>query len=86
MKMNFHFFLAHNYNMTLEVRKKEKETPQNLVHRFTKTVRQSGVLLEIRKNQFSRRSKSTLAKKRSALRRVELKAEKKKQDKLAKPR
>ncbi len=72
--------------MVLEVRKKEKETSQNLVHRFTKTVRQSGVLLEVRKNQFTRRPKSALAKKRSALRRVELRAEKKRQDKLAKPR
>lgn len=72
--------------MVLEVRRKEKETSQNLVHRFTKTVRQSGVLLEVRKNQFTRRPKSALAKKRSALRRVELRAEKKRQDKLAKPR
>ena len=72
--------------MVLEVRRKEKETSQNLVHRFTKTVRQSGVLLEVRKNQFSRRPKSALAKKRSALRRVELRAEKKRQDKLAKPK
>lgn len=72
--------------MVLEVRKKERETSQNLVHRFTKVVRQSGILLELRKNQFCKRPKSTLAKKRSALRRVELRAEKKKQDKLAKPK
>ena len=72
--------------MTLEVRKKEKETSQNLVHRFTKTVRQSGVLLEVRKGQFHKRAKSALAKKRSALRKVELRAEKKKADKLAKPK
>ncbi len=72
--------------MVLEVRRKERETSQNLVHRFTKTVRQSGVLLQVRKNQFRKRPKSALAKKRSALRRVELRAEKKKQDKLAKPK
>ena len=72
--------------MPIQVTKKEKETSQNLVHRFTKTVRQSGVLLQIRKGQFYKRVKSDLAKKRSALRRVELRAEKKKADKLAKPK
>ena len=72
--------------MTFEVRKKDKENPQSLVHRFTKTVRQSGVLLELRGNQFKKREKSALAKKRSALRRVELRIQKKKEEKLAKPK
>lgn len=72
--------------MALEVKRKEKESPQNLAHRFTKTVRQSGVLLELRKNQFHKKRKSILAKKRSALRRVRLRAEKKKLEKLAKPK
>jgi len=43
-------------------------------------------LLEVRGNQFHKRAKSALAKKRSALRKVEVRAEKKKQDKLAKPK
>jgi len=72
--------------MPIQVTKKEKETSQNLGHRFTKTVRQSGVLLQIRKGRFYKRAKSALAKKRSALRRVELRAEKKRADKLAKPK
>jgi len=72
--------------MTLVVKRKEKENPQNLVHRFTKTVRQSGVLLELRGRQFQKRAKSTLAKKRSALRRETLKIEKRKQEKLEKPK
>ena len=72
--------------MPIQVTKKEKETSQNLVHRFTKTVRQSGVLLQVRKGQFYKRVKSDLAKKRSALRRVELKLEKKRADKLSKPK
>ena len=72
--------------MPVNVTKKERETSQNLVHRFTKTVRQSGILLQVRKGQFHKRTKSALAKKRSALRRVELRAEKKKADKLAKPK
>jgi len=72
--------------MPIQVTKKEKETSQNLGHRFTKTVRQSGVLLQIRKGRFYKRAKSDLAKKRSALRRVEVKAEKIKEEKLAKPK
>ena len=72
--------------MALEVKKKEKETSQNLVHRFTKTVRQSGLLLDVRSKQFHKRAKSVLAKKRSALRRVILRAEKVRQDKLDKPK
>jgi hypothetical protein len=72
--------------MAVEVRKKERENSQNLVHRFTKTVRQSGILLEVRGRQFQKRAKSALAKKRSALRRVQVKAEKILAAKMAKPR
>ena len=72
--------------MPVQVTKKDKETSQNLVHRFTKTVRQSGVLLQLRKNRYFKRVKSDLANKRSALRRVTVKAEKIKADKLAKPK
>lgn len=72
--------------MALNVHKKERETSQNLVHRFTKTVRQSGILLQVRSKQFKKRAKSTLAKKRSALRRVRLKIEKRRLEKLAKPK
>jgi len=72
--------------MPVQVTKKDRETSQNLVHRFTKTVRQSGVLLQIRKNRFFKKAKSDLANKRSALRRVKVKAEKIIEEKLAKPK
>ena len=71
--------------MPVQVTKKDRETPQNLIHRFTKTVRQSGVLLQVRSKQFKKRAKSDLAKKRSALRRVILKKEKIAKEKLDKP-
>jgi len=71
--------------MALEVRKKERENSQNLIHRFTKTVRQSGVLLEKRKRQFHKRTKSDLAKKRSAIRKEESRKEYEKAKKLSKP-
>lgn len=72
--------------MALEVKRKERESSQSLVHRFTKVVRQSGVLLQVRTKQFRKRGKSILAKKRSALRRVELRAQKKREEKLSKPK
>jgi ribosomal protein S21 len=72
--------------MPIQVTKKDKETSQNLGRRFTKTVRQSGVLLQIRKNRFFKKAKSDLANKRSALRRVVVRAEKIKAEKLAKPK
>jgi len=72
--------------MAVNVVKKDRETSQNLAHRFTKAVRQSGLLLEIRSKQFKKRTKSDLAKKRSALRRVELRAQRAKEAKLAKPK
>lgn len=72
--------------MPVNVVKKDRETSQNLIHRFTKTVRQSGVLLQVRSKQFKKRAKSALAKKRSALRRVILRKEKITREKLEKPK
>ena len=70
----------------LGVRKKDRESSQSLVHRFTKVVRQSGIMLELRSKQFKKRAKSDLSKKMSALRKVEVRAEKRRQEKLAKPK
>jgi len=70
----------------VNVTKKDKETSQNLVHRFTKTVRQSGILLQLRKDRFFKRAKSDLVKKRSALRKVAGKLAKIREEKLAKPK
>lgn len=72
--------------MPVNVVKKDRETSQNLIHRFTKTIRQSGVMLQVRSKQFKKRAKSSLAKKRSALRRVILKKEKIAREKLEKPK
>lgn len=72
--------------MPVNVQRKDRETSQNLVHRFTKTVRSSGLLLQVRGKQFRKRAKSALAKKRSAIRRVTMKAEKRMQEKLDKPK
>jgi hypothetical protein len=70
--------------MALEVEKKEKESPQNLVRRFTKSVQQSGILNRARKIMFRVREKSRNIKKRAALRREEKRREFEKLKKLGK--
>lgn len=57
----------------IELRKKDKETSANLLRRFTKKVRQSGVLMKARKNMFCIRPKNKRKTKESALRRNKLK-------------
>ena len=70
--------------MALEVKRKEKESSQNLVRRFTKSIQNSGILLRARKIRFKERKKSEQMKKRAALRREELKKEYEKLRKLGK--
>jgi len=61
--------------MPLEVQKQGRETSQSLVRRFSKKVKQSGILLQAKKNRFQEKPKSKQLKKRSALRREQLKKE-----------
>jgi hypothetical protein len=61
--------------MPLEIRKKERETSQSLIRRFSQRLRRSGILLRARKAQYKKRAKSQKMKKRAALRREELKKE-----------
>jgi len=70
--------------MALEVRRQFKETSQSLVHRFSKRVRGSGILLRARKIRFRKKPKSHYTKKSAALRRQELKKEYEKLEKLGK--
>jgi hypothetical protein len=72
--------------MPLEVRKKDRETTQSLIRRFTKNVKQSGILLQARKIKFKRREKSDTARKRAALRKVMLKKEYEKMEKMGNPK
>ncbi|MDD5738570.1 MAG: hypothetical protein PHY72_01420 [Candidatus Pacebacteria bacterium] len=68
--------------MPIIAQKQGKETTQSLVRRFTQKLRKSGTLLEVRKRQFHKKSKSRPLLKRSALRRLEKKQEFAKQRKL----
>jgi hypothetical protein len=71
--------------MPLEVKKQEKETPQSLSRRFSRKMKMSGILLGARKKRFHEREKSEQMKKRSALRRNDLKKEYEKIEKMCKP-
>ncbi len=68
--------------MALEIKKTERETSQNLVRRFSRRVKQSGILIQARKNRFQKRAKSNQMKKKAALRREQLKKEYEKLKKL----
>ncbi len=59
--------------MPIKVTKKPKESSVDLAKRFSKTVKKSGVLLEMRKKAFFIRKKSDNMRKRSALRKIKLK-------------
>jgi len=68
--------------MALKVEKNKNEDPKNLVRRFSRRLRRTGILRQARQKQTHERSKSEQMKKRAALRRKELKEEYKKKRKL----
>ena len=72
--------------MPLQIKKEERESSQNLVRRFSRRVKQSGILIRARKNRFQQRPKSQPMKKKSALRREELKKEYLEKEKMSKPK
>ncbi len=71
--------------MPLKVTKKERETSQSLIRRFSRNIKKSSLLFRVRKNRFRKRDKSKQMKKRSALRREELRKEYKRLEKMGKP-
>ncbi|XOB40102.1 MAG: hypothetical protein ACKKMR_02100 [Candidatus Nealsonbacteria bacterium] len=68
--------------MALEVRKKERENSQSLIRRFTRRVRNSGLLIRARKSVYRKRKRSKQLKRRAALRREEKRKEYEKMKKL----
>ena len=70
--------------MALEIKKTERETSQGLIRRFSRRMKQSGILLQARKNRFRKRAKSHQMKKKAALRKEELKKEYERLEKLGK--
>ena len=72
------------HNMALEIKRNERETSQNLVRRFSRRMKQSGILLRARRARFKKRAKSRQMRKKSALRREQLKKEYEKMEKMGK--
>ncbi|MBI4134997.1 MAG: 30S ribosomal protein S21 [Candidatus Sungbacteria bacterium] len=68
----------------VEVRRKDKETFGAMLRRFTRRVQLSGVLKEARKTRFYVRPASRREKRESALRRIELRKEHTRLEKLGK--
>ncbi|MCD5384776.1 MAG: 30S ribosomal protein S21 [Candidatus Pacebacteria bacterium] len=68
--------------MPLEVKKQERESAQGLIRRFTKAVKKSGILIEARRRRFFVRPLSDKSKKKIALRKLRVKEEYTKKDKL----
>ena len=61
--------------MSIQIKKNPRETSQNLVRRFSRRIQQSGVLRRARNIRFTKRGKSEQLKKKTALRKQELKKE-----------
>lgn len=70
--------------MAIEVRKRERETAQSLLRRFSKRVQQSGILIRARRNRFYVSPLTKRQKKLNALRRQKIQKEKEKLYKLGK--
>ncbi len=63
--------------MAVEVRKKDKESTGSLLRRFSRRVQQSGVLLHARRGRFFQKDKTKRQQKASALRREQLRSQRK---------
>jgi ribosomal protein S21 len=59
----------------IQVRKKEKESAESLIRRFSRRVQQSGVLRQVRKRRFHQPEKSRGARREEALYKVEIRKE-----------
>lgn len=68
----------------IEVRKKERETTESLIRRFSRRMQQSGVLMRARKTRFRADEKSKTEKRDEALYKVKIRKEIDKLKKLGK--
>lgn len=70
--------------MTIEVKKKDRETSESLIRRFSRRVQQSGVLLRARRSRFRKEEKSKREKREEALYKIKIRKEIEKLKKLGK--
>ena len=67
-----------------EITRQERETNQALIRRFSRRLKNSGILINAKKSQFRKRPKSLQMRKKTVLRKLERKLEFEKQRKLGK--
>jgi len=68
----------------IEVKKKDNESVGSLLRRFSRKVQQSGLLLQARSSRFQEKEKSRTERRKSALRRNQIVAQKERDRKLGK--
>ncbi len=68
----------------IEVKKKDNESVGSLLRRFSRKVQQSGLLLQARSVRFQEKTKSRTERRKSALRRNQIVAQKERDRKLGK--
>lgn len=61
--------------MALEVKRKERETTQGLIRRFSRRLKKSGILIRARKRRYRKKGKSKQSRLKAALRREDKKKE-----------
>ena len=61
--------------MAFEILKQERETNQSLIRRFTKRLRDSGILVGVKKSTFHQREKSKQVQRRLTLRKLQKRKE-----------
>jgi hypothetical protein len=59
----------------IEVKKKERETSESLIRRFSRRVQQSGVLVRVRRGRFRKEEKSRMKKRTEALYKIKIRKE-----------
>ncbi|MEK7181623.1 MAG: 30S ribosomal protein S21 [Patescibacteria group bacterium] len=59
----------------IQVKRKEKETAESLIRRFSRRVQQSGVLRQVRKMRFHQTEKSRVKRRDEALYKVDIRKE-----------
>ncbi|MCH7828855.1 hypothetical protein IH982_03300 [Patescibacteria group bacterium] len=69
-------------NSKFEIKRQERETNQALIRRFSRRLKNSGILINAKKSQFRKRVKSAQMRKRAVLRKLEIRKEYEKKRKL----
>jgi ribosomal protein S21 len=59
----------------IQVRKKDRETPESLIRRFSRRVQQSGMLQRVRKLRFRKDEKSRVKRREEALYKTKIRKE-----------